>query len=85
MTKNTNIKIKFQQKCKTKTILVLLRAAQNLVTILKLLIKINYFNICNILILFIHLTILYVFILPLIIIKLILINKSKMNSILYCE
>lgn len=35
MTKNTNIKIKFQQKCKTKNIPALLRAGQNLVNELK--------------------------------------------------
>ena len=37
MTQNTNIKIKFQQKRKTKYIPALLRAGQNLVVILKLL------------------------------------------------
>ena len=33
MTKNINIKIKFQQKCKTKNIPVILRTGQNLVTL----------------------------------------------------
>ena len=36
MTKNTNIKIKFQQKCKTKNIPALLRADQNLVYTIKI-------------------------------------------------